>query len=416
MVEEISSWSRVQAVDVFSYYNYPKERHDVEYLKQLYIKGIFETCKQVFIVKLGFNFRSQNGLERLLKSSGESFNLLNGQEVSLVFLGRDLFMPHLAVSGECIRGRCHDSSFNFRALPLDLVEINKNMNAAEYALIPVVQTVKEGQAAGYLKQYCNLIPREDILYSNYGQVLDPEVVFDKKSLKIGLLTLTRNQKGVQNSPLFTMLLPSLAKTISVDEAKEIQIIMYLGYDAGDPVFDSDMAEEMTEKVQKLIGDKIKVKYHRLPRVNRLTLLWNILAFSAYRDGCSYFFQINDDSILLNSGWAQRFISSLQKNNDLGVVGPNDNLWECKLITQAFVSRKHFEIFGWLFPPQIRDWYSDNWITFVYGKENTFCSMSHKMQNGIKKNYAKRYMECDAPKWKEAIEDGKTSIKKYLQGV
>lgn len=402
---------------MFHYYAYNKDQHDLDYLKQRYIKGLLDDSGRLFIIRTGYNFRSQGGLQRLMNLEERMFKLLSkGKELALFSLNRDDFAHFFQMTIECLRGKCSVEAFNFRALSFDFLKFNDSKNAEEYGLIPVVQVMKDGLPIGYHKQYCNISPKEDILYSNYGQILDQRFIFEKKPITVALLTLTHNSGDLHDCALFKMLLPSLAKTLGTDEVSGVRVVMYLGYDADDPIFDSEKAQEAKLLIAKLVGDKIIIKYHRMPRVRRLTLLWNMLAFSAYRDGSNYLFQLNDDSIILNSGWLRRFIATLQKNDDLGVVGPNDPLWECKLLTQAFVSRKHMEIFGWLFPPQIRDWYSDNWITFVYGKEHTFCSMTHRVQNGIKKDHSKRYMECDSPKWKEAITEGKMRIQKFLQGV
>ena len=37
----------------------------------------------------------------------------------------------------------------------------------------------------------------------------------------------------------------------------------------------------------------------------------------------------------------------------------------RIFTQSFVHRTHLEIFGFLYPPVFRNWYSDDWISEVY---------------------------------------------------
>ena len=47
-------------------------------------------------------------------------------------------------------------------------------------------------------------------------------------------------------------------------------------------------------------------------------------------------------------------------------GPNSRPGGFRFIqTQSFVSRKHMEIFGFYFPPEIKNWYCDDWMTNVY---------------------------------------------------
>ena len=95
---------------------------------------------------------------------------------------------------------------------------------------------------------------------------------------------------------------------------------------------------------------------------------------------------------MDKGWVSECIKQLQSQNDLGVVGPLD--WQrelfrkqmyprpCKfLLTQTFVSRKHMEIFGFYYPPEIINWYCDDWITRVYQEKNLLISIdTHRVIN------------------------------------
>ena len=101
--------------------------------------------------------------------------------------------------------------------------------------------------------------------------------------------------------------------------------------------------------------------------------WNQLFELAVKDTHEYFFQIGDDVILQSRKWTERFIGVLQSHGNKGVVGPchPNNFWMRKragghpVIENSFVHRSHHEIFGSFFPPEIPNWYCDNWITEVY---------------------------------------------------
>lgn len=56
-------------------------------------------------------------------------------------------------------------------------------------------------------------------------------------------------------------------------------------------------------------------------------------------------------------------------NDVGMVGPINNN-PC-ILTQTFVSRKHKELFGYYFPPEIINWFCDDWINDIYKHMNRF---------------------------------------------
>lgn len=70
------------------------------------------------------------------------------------------------------------------------------------------------------------------------------------------------------------------------------------------------------------------------------------------DHCHYYYQLNDDLEFVTSGWATFLTNQLLQNDDFGVAAPNDPVWNCTVLTQAIVSRKHWELFGWFYPPEV----------------------------------------------------------------
>ena len=102
--------------------------------------------------------------------------------------------------------------------------------------------------------------------------------------------------------------------------------------------------------------------------------WNIIFLKAYQDSCDYFYQCGDDINFKTSGWINDSISILEQHNNIGLTGPiNNNNY---ILTQAFVSRKHMEIFGYFFPENIINWGCDDWYNFVY-KPDYFFPLSKK---------------------------------------
>jgi hypothetical protein len=47
----------------------------------------------------------------------------------------------------------------------------------------------------------------------------------------------------------------------------------------------------------------------------------------------------------------------------GMTGPINN--NSRILTQTFVSRKHFDLFGYFFPEELKNWFCDNWINETY---------------------------------------------------
>lgn len=61
---------------------------------------------------------------------------------------------------------------------------------------------------------------------------------------------------------------------------------------------------------------------------------------AYDDGCDYFYQINDDTLIKTVGWAEVFTRELRNNplgRNVGVTGPADTN-NRRILTHAFVHR------------------------------------------------------------------------------
>ena len=111
----------------------------------------------------------------------------------------------------------------------------------------------------------------------------------------------------------------------------------------------------------------------------LTIMWNVLFNKAYNDGCDYFFQCGDDINFKTTGWVNSCINALKQSNNIGLTGPLNN--NARILTQSFVSRKHMELFGFYFPPEIINWFCDDWINLVYKGMNKYYPLKeHKCDN------------------------------------
>tara|TARA_B110001452_G_C15113478_1_gene388167 strand:+ start:282 stop:785 length:504 start_codon:yes stop_codon:yes gene_type:complete len=71
---------------------------------------------------------------------------------------------------------------------------------------------------------------------------------------------------------------------------------------------------------------------------------------------------------------QALLSSALATNpiypNLGATGPTDAT-NARIFTHAFVHRTHLDIHGRFFPRAFANWYSDDWISNVYGASSTF---------------------------------------------
>ena len=164
----------------------------------------------------------------------------------------------------------------------------------------------------------------------------------------------------------------LFKSFALTRNKEYVYTFFIGINEDDILFMNDEVQsEITQFISTMKNTEIFFykfgnKYKENP-----CYIWNELykiALSSVNN--KYFIQISSDIEILDGNWMYNSIKKLKKKNDLGVIGFNDfrrkeidinNI----LFTQTIVSRKHFDIFGFYFPPELESWYNNNWISDIY---------------------------------------------------
>ena len=131
--------------------------------------------------------------------------------------------------------------------------------------------------------------------------------------------------------------------------------------------------------------------------------------------------MNDDTYMDSKGWAPVLVAKLRENAympNLGVTGPRDTVMP-RIFTHVFVHRTHFEIFGYLFPPAFKNWWSDDWISHVYGSTNTFvhshAQVTHKTAAQKSGPRSERYSvdTKDGDKLEMEVRKGGQVIKQWL---
>ena len=179
-------------------------------------------------------------------------------------------------------------------------------------------------------------------------------------------------------------MPSVLGTLACDHLRGVRVAFYVGYDAGDVFYDN---EDHKQWIHDKYSELWRTALHYYPalkdmagapplRLSRYVAMrgapcwiWNMLSLRAYADGATHFFQLNDDNRMLNECWASNLISVLDSDGGFGVVGPRD-VNNQRILTQSMVSRIHIDIFGKLYPDAFRNWYSDDWLSMVYGEAHT----------------------------------------------
>jgi len=196
----------------------------------------------------------------------------------------------------------------------------------------------------------------------------------KVAFLIPSTTIKRPWRKMEDTYLYKIFGQSFIHTVSDD----IQYTIYINVDANDPIY---MKTIEKNKFISLIGEKATIKFISDGHISKgyLTQMWNYLFRLSYEDGNDYFYQCGDDIMFQNIDWLSECIEQLKKQNDMGVCGPI-NPPNYQILTQTLVSRKHWEIFGFYFPPQIKNWWCDDWINYVYLPHN-----ATKMEHLIAEN-------------------------------
>lgn len=200
--------------------------------------------------------------------------------------------------------------------------------------------------------------------------------------KVALLILaTSNKRDTWKNIKDTYLYNMTLKTFLLTQDKEYHYKFYIGIDENDRIFDkSDQQQEIIKFSH--VFKNIEFEFIRYNNISvpkgHCTLMWNILYKKAYDDDYHYFYQCGDDMIFLTKGWVTDCINILKKNNDIGLTGPINN--NEQILTQSFVSRKHMEIFGFYFPPDIKNWFCDDWYNIVYEPNYLYKLEDHFVRN------------------------------------
>ncbi len=229
------------------------------------------------------------------------------------------------------------------------------------------------------------------------------------NIAILIPTTTNNTKfkKLEDTHLFKFCLPSLCNTLPTQN--NFKFTIYYGIDKCDKILNK------LQTKKKLQNTKL---YKNISKINLITFdvdkgnvvaIWNELFNRAYNDNNDYFIQMGDDILFHNNNWLIPCINALINNMNIGVSAPMD-INNPRILTQSIVSRKHMDIFGYYFNPQIKNWGCDDWITGVYSKF-FITQTKEKIQN---KGGKPRYNPINDPKlWDNLINLDKIKLKEYL---
>lgn len=189
-------------------------------------------------------------------------------------------------------------------------------------------------------------------------------------MKIGILIPStskgRSWVSYKESYLYNITL----KTFLLTYDKEHSYEFYIGIDRDDSILDKEETKNGINNL-KTVFKNINFDFIYMDGIEKghLTVMWNRLFKKAVDSNCDYFYQCGDDIEFKTKGWINSCIKKLQENKNIGLTGPINN--NPRILTQTFVARSHYILFGYYFPEEIINWCCDDWINDVYKNINAF---------------------------------------------
>ena len=195
------------------------------------------------------------------------------------------------------------------------------------------------------------------------------------SYKIGILIPTTSNKRDYSSYTDSDLYSKFIKSFLLTYEKQYNYKLFIGIDIDDKFYqDKGLQDKFNRFISVMENVEIEFYSFDISFKGNVCAIWTKLYEYALNDNYDYFLNIGDDVLLLDKGWVSSCINQLKKTFNIGVVGltdvgrkqynPDDTL-----ITQAFVSRSHYKIFGFFFPHELKSWYCDNFLGDIYEKHN-----------------------------------------------
>jgi len=287
-------------------------------------------------------------------------------------------------------------------------EVPKEVVATAQELIDLSKKITEIQKS-YMESHQSSLQARKAAVNMVTGLDNPNPV--KICIGVPMTSKGTMMSSVSDSPLWSNLFDSFMKSIDWRSNRFI-FKFYLGFDKADALYDtgdawSEIREEFKHRAtfrmtEQLMGDaaiatvlekQLTLKIMHFDHLEGApTQVVSQLMLSAYVDNFDYFYQVNDDTIIVSPNWPTKLVSVLASNPSIpnfGVTGPMDTNND-KIFTHSFVHRTHIEVFGHLFPPSFKNWWSDDWITTVYGAEHTFWAEDVQIKHNVGAQKVKGY--------------------------
>lgn len=181
----------------------------------------------------------------------------------------------------------------------------------------------------------------------------------------------REWKTIEESYLNSILFKSMEQTnMGVD------ISVFVGYDSDDPIF----SKEENQLKLSAIYTKFDIKWCPMkPAGGNVVGIWNDLCILAHGEGFMWYMVLGDDIRLpRDGGWLRLFQKAVQKNNYIGwAAGWSNN---DDIATQFLIHDTHRQIYEFVYPPQLTNWYCDNWLFSIYPQKYRYWRRDYPLLN------------------------------------
>ena len=270
--------------------------------------------------------------------------------------------------------RLSDGSLRITKTP----EYNPNYFVDDYQRSGDIYNVPNGQTVhmkswkelSHIKEFLNKMYSDHTLHlTNYNSKTSVSEYIDtcslselfndqskKNSISFIVPCTSNNRKWYEfgDTYLYNILLPSIEKLTN-----DYNVKLYIGIDHDDKLFNKI---ELPDKHKNIDMEWIRFNDCK----GNPCKIWTELSKRAVNDGYDYFKICGDDIQFDNRiEWLGKSIKALKKNCNIGYsagYSNNDNI-----PTQFLFHKTHLEIFGFVFPPQIHNFFCDDWVYGVYGK-------------------------------------------------
>lgn len=239
----------------------------------------------------------------------------------------------------------------------------------------------------------------------------------KIAFLIPTTTFKTKFKKLEDTHLFKFCLPSILQTINTEYNYEI----YYAIDDNDKVYSKLQNKKKLLNIDtyKKYNKNIKIKSYIFSTKNiekgNVVGYWNMLYKKSYDNDCDYFVQLGDDILFYDNNWLDMCIHHLKIGLDLGCASPVD-IGNKDLMTQSVVSRKHMEIYGYYYPPELKSWFCDNWITDLYKYQFAIFVRARLQNKGGDPRYTPPDWESTKKLCKYLVDRDIKKLQKYINDM